>query len=144
MTNIDDMVRGLFDKLNVRKAKVAELKASIAHGWRTNGAFRLIGATSTTNVFTSPADVIAHEIAVHIEILTASEKTAAEKLGTEPAQKIQGYTIEDWYHDLKKRLATINLRDEEAELAKLEARLNQVLSAEERRRIEVELLLKEV
>jgi 2-phospho-L-lactate guanylyltransferase (CobY/MobA/RfbA family) len=52
--------------------------------------------------------------------------------------------LDDWFNDLNKRLATINIRQEEAELATLEARLNQVLSPEERRRIEVEMLAKEL
>lgn len=143
MTNIDEQIRGLFNKLNARKAKVNELKATIAKGWITNGGFRLLGSTSTTNIQTAPIEVIV-EVATQLELLSTATASAATKLGLEPNTKIQGATVANWYSDLNKRVATINLRDEEAEIARLEGRLNQVLSPEERRRIEVELLLKEV
>lgn len=143
MSTIDDQIRGLFNKLAARKAKVDDLKAAIAKGWKTTGTFRMIGSTSTTNLQTASVDVIA-EVATQIELLSAASVTANAKLGLEVPTKLQGYATEDWYSDLTKRLSTINLREEESAIAQLESRLNQVLSPEERRRIEVELLLKEV
>lgn len=143
MSDIDVQIRGLFDKLNARKNKAAELKASAAKSWKTTGTFRQIGATSTTNLQTANEDQIL-EIATQIELLSGASNTAATKLGLTASAKVQSYTLEDWYHDLNKRLSAINLREEEAAVAQLETRLNQVLSPEERRRIEVELLLKEV
>lgn len=143
MSNIDDQIRGLFDKLNVRKAKVAELNAAKAKSWKTNGTFRLFGSTSTTNIQTASLDVVL-EVATQVELSTNALTSAAKRLGVTTEGKIQGYSVDDWYADLTKRIATINLREEEAALAQLEARLNQVLSPEERRRIEVELLMKEI
>lgn len=143
MTTLDDQIRGLFDKLNARKAKVTELDAVKSQRWKTNGTFRLFGSTSTTNIQTASVETVL-EIATQIELSTVAQTTAAEKLKVASDGKIQGYSADDWYADLQKRIATINLREEEAAIAQLETRLNQVLSPEERRRIEVELLMKEV
>jgi hypothetical protein len=83
-------------------------------------------------------------VATQLCILSGAQEQAAARLGQPVTPKIQGYSADDWFADLKKRLATINLRAEEEQLANLESRLNQVLSPEERRRIEVELLAKEL
>lgn len=143
MSNIDTTVRELFAKLEQRKAKVAELKAAVAKSWRTNGTFRLFGATSTTNIQTASAETI-EECAVHVQLMTFGATSAAARLGRPITQKVAGYSADDWFEDFQKRLAMIGVREEETQLAALETRLNSVLSPEERRRIEVEMLLKEV
>jgi hypothetical protein len=143
MAEIDTTIQQLFNKLNQRKVKVAELKGCIAKSWKTNGTFRLFGATSSTNIQTAPKDVVG-EIAVQVCLLSGAQTQAATQLGQPVQLKIQSYPADDWFADLRKRLATIDLRAEEEQLATLETRLNQVLSPEERRRIEVEMLAKEL
>lgn len=143
MSNIDQTIQLLFTKLSERKAKVASLEAEIAKSWRTTGAFRLIGAQSTTNIQTAQAEQL-EEVAAHIVMLANAMSEASTKLSRPSAQKIQGYKAEDWFSDLQKRLAAIDVREEKKQLEALEQRLNQVLSPEERRRIEVELLAKEL
>ena len=143
MSTIDQTIQMLFAKLGERKAKVKELKAQIDKKWITNGTFRLIGSTSTTNIQTASAEVLL-EVASHLELLSSAQAIAAQKLGQTIDRMIQNHGINDWYADFAKRQATISLREEEAQLAQLETRLNSVLSPEERRRIEVELLEKEL
>lgn len=140
--SIDTQIRDMFDKLAARKAKVDTLKASVAKSWKTTGTFRQFGQQATTNLQTATADIIA-EVATQIELLSAASAIAYKKLDLGEPGNIQGYSVDAWYADLNKRMATINLRTEEQALATLETRLNSVLSPEERRRIEVELLLKE-
>jgi hypothetical protein len=142
-TDVDQTIQTLFAKLNERKAKITQLKQDIARSWKTNGAFRLIGATSITNIQTASVETI-EEIAVHISMIESSRTTAGERLGRQITANISGFTAAQWFDDLTKRLATIHVREEENQLGLLEARLNQVLSPEERRRIEVELLAKDL
>jgi hypothetical protein len=143
MSTIDQTIQSLFTKLSERKAKVASLEAEIAKSWKTTGAFRLIGASSTTNIQTASVDQL-EEVAAHVVILANAMSEASAKLSRPGVQKIQGYKSEDWFSDLQKRLAAIDVRDEKKQLEALETRLNSVLSPEERRRIEVELLAKEL
>jgi hypothetical protein len=143
MSNIDQTIQSLFTKLGERKAKVSALKAEIARSWKTTCSLRLLGAATPTNLQTASVDVV-EETALHLAMMLTARVEASSRLGREIQPKVQGYSIDDWFSDLNKRLATINIRQEEAELATLEARLNQVLSPEERRRIEVEMLAKEL
>lgn len=142
-TQIDQVVQDLFKKLEERKAKVAELKQAGAKNWRTNCSFVQIGATAPTNVQTA-TDLVIETLATNLEMITSFRSAAAIALGRPASDKIQGYTYDDWLHDFKKRLAMIEVRVEETKLAELEARLNSVLSPEERRRIEVAMLAAEL
>jgi hypothetical protein len=143
MAEIDKTIQQLFDKLNQRKQKVSDLKARVAKAWKTNGTYRMFGAPTPTSIQTASKEVIL-EIATQLCLLEDAHATAATRLEQPASNKVQGYTFEDWFGDLKKRLAAIDVREEENQLAILESRLNQVLSPEERRRIEVELLSKEI
>lgn len=141
--NIDSTIQLLFAKLEARKQAIAALKVNIARSWKTNGSFRLIGAPTPTNIQTAPLDIV-EEIASHICLLETARQQVADRLGRPVSKTMQGNPISDWFDDLNKRIATISVREEERELADLEARLNQVLSPDERRRIEVEMLLKAI
>lgn len=143
MSTIDTTIRQLFDKLEQRKAKVASLKAEVAKSWQTNGVIRQIGQTATTNIQTAPAELI-EELATQVLVISGARAEASTKLNRIIDPKLQGYTVDQWFNDFAKRLATIGIREEEKQLEALETRLNSVLSPDERRRIEVELLLKEV
>lgn len=143
MSTLDQSIQQLFTKLAERKAKVASLKAEATKSWKTNGTFRLIGASATTNMQTANEEQV-EEVATQLLLMAGARDAAAAKLGREIKSKIQGYTVDDWFADFTKRLATINIREEERQLEALEQRLNSVLSPEERRRIEVELLTKEI
>lgn len=143
MTTIDQTVQALFSKLNQRKAVLTQLKQQQAKSWKTNGTFRMLGATSTTNIQTAPKEVI-EEIALQLCMYEQAQGAVSERLNRTVEVKIQNYSLDDWFSDITKRLSVIDIRSEEATVAQLETRLNQVLSPEERRRIEVELLAKEL
>lgn len=143
MSNIDQTIQTLFAKLGERKARVAALKAELAKSWKTNGTFRLIGATATTNIQTASVETI-EECAMQLCMIDHARGAAASRLNRQIQTKVHGYSTDDWFNDFSKRLATIEIREEERQLEALEQRLNQVLSPEERRRIEVELLAKEL
>lgn len=141
--DIDVTVRALFDKLNARKQKISELKAQIEKSWKTNCSIRLIGATTPTNIQTATVELV-EEVATQLCMVESARRTAAVRLDRPVNMSVQGHTIDHWFEDLQKRLAVINVREEEKQLEQLEQRLNQVLSPEERRRIEVELLAREL
>lgn len=141
--SIDTQIELLFGKLEQRKAKIAELKANIAKGWVTIGSFKTVGALAPTNIQTASQAVV-EEIAVHICMISAAMEQAGSRLQAPVSSKIQGFTVDEWFQDLNKRLSTIQLREEEAAIAQIEQRLNQVLSPEQRRKIEVELLAREL
>lgn len=139
-TTIDQQIQSLFAKLNTRKTKVAELESQIAKSWITNCSYRPTGASSPVNLNTLSVDGVV-DVVADIVLQAKSRADAAALLGTEAPKKIQGYTVESWVEDCKKRLAAINIREEKKALEELETRLNSVLSPEERRKLEVAALL---
>lgn len=141
--DIDTTIRTLFDKLNARKTRINELKTQIAKSWKTTCTLRLIGATTPTNVQTASVETV-EECAQHLCMIESARRAAAARLDLPVKMVVQGFTIDDWFDDLQKRLAVISIREEEKQLDQLEQRLNQVLSPEERRRLEVELLSREL
>lgn len=140
MSTLDEKVRALFDKFNARKAKVEELEAQIAKGWITNCTYRISGSAAPTNLNITTQETLL-DVVGDLVIHRNTRTEAAELIGIKASDKIQGYAFDDWITDAKKRLAAIDIREEKKALAELEARLNSVLSPEERRRIEVEALL---
>lgn len=140
-TNIDVTIQALFTKLDERKKKVAALEAEIGKSWKTNGSFVGSGGIAAINIQTATAETI-ENCATQLCLIEGARQEAGELLGRTITTKHGGYSKEDWVSDFKKRLATIDVREEKKQLEALENRLNGVLSPEERRRIEVELLAK--
>jgi hypothetical protein len=141
MTTIDDKIQGLFEKLNVRKTNVADLEAKIAKSWITNGSYRLLNVGAPININTASVETIL-DVVADLTIQRKAREEASQILELEAPKKFNGYSYDNWIDDCKKRLAAINIREEKKQLDDLENRLNTVLSPEERRRIEVENLLK--
>ena len=137
MDTTDKTVQLLFDKLESRKQEVADLKAEVSKSWKTNGMFPAFGKPVPINIQTASEDTIC-ECAVTLAILERGINDASVLLKRSIPYKNGGYSTKDWVHDFNKRLATIHIREAEAQLADIEARLNQVLSPEERRRAEIE------
>jgi len=139
--DIDVTIRELFKRLEERKAKVAEVRKATQKGWVTNGTWKVPFTATVISIQTLPEDQL-YLVAGEIVKSSESIRIGLSILGGEPTTKVQGYELRDWEADLRKRKAMIQIRSEEAKLDELEARLNSVLSPEDRRRIEVELLAK--
>ena len=142
--SIDKTIQDLFAKLDEQKKIVANLRAQTQKGWVTNGTWKIPFSATVINIQTLPEDqlvLVAGEIA---NAFSKANEGASFIANGDITEKMQGYTREEWRADLIKRKAAIQIRSKEAKLAELEDRLNSVLSPEERRRIEVELLAKEL
>lgn len=146
MTQIDEKISAMFAKVNERKAKCKELRQQIACSWKTNCSFALLASNQSgvpVHLQTATNDAI-EAVASSLCLIAQGRTMAEQQLGVKMSSKIQGYTVDDWFSDLKKRLASINIREEEKQLEALEQRLNSVLSPEARRQLEVEQLEKEL
>lgn len=66
-----------------------------------------------------------------------SSKIAAKNLGLKISTKYMGYTFEDWKTDIQSRVNQININLKKKELEELEARLDKLVTPEQRREIEL-------
>lgn len=142
--SLDDQIRSMLTKVQERTKVVEDMKAKATAGWVTNCSFWKIGASTPMNLQTASAEDIA-EAAAHLCLLETAYEQAGKRLKRDwQSAKYRGSPVADWFADLDKRLAKIEIGAEEQKLNELTKRLNGVLSPDERRRIEVEMLLREV
>lgn len=71
-----------------------------------------------------------------------SEARGVLGLPYEPV-KIDAFTTDEWIEDVKKRVAVIGIREKRERLSNLESRLADLLSVEQRRKMELDKILKD-
>lgn len=140
--DLDEIVRGLLVKLKQQQAELDNLKGQIQSSWKTHCSF----TTTPNNAATKKniqvcSDEEIFQFVQHMMLLRHSHLDAEKFLNASFPWEYLGHTYTDWEHDLKKRMDMIRVTKREKELKELEQRINSVVSAEERRRIEVESLL---
>ncbi len=142
--SIDDQVLNLFNTVRQRQQAIA---ASEKPQW-----------TTTCTIGTNPDSVTDR-----INIMTVTDATklvdmlgfllqrrdyfnkAEELLGFKAgAFKWMSYTVEQWTKDFKTRLAQIELTAKRAELKTLEARLDKLITTDQRRELELAAIQKEM
>lgn len=140
---IDDKIAELFGVLTKQKAEVEAADLEVKKPWKTKGSFMLDVVSAHVNIQTATKNLII-EIEAALLMKEAFFSKAAENLGLEWDGVWDGFKISDWHDDLVKRAAIIGINAKKANLAKLEERLNGIVSPEQRRALEMEAIMKEL
>lgn len=136
----DDKITQLLAKVEAQKAAIAEAERPV---FRTNRTFSFVdGDLNKSHNLAVVSDIasllkmMAHVAAaarsyhlVSMGILDAGEKP--------PTFTWNGYTEDDWFHDIKLRVSQIRLKAQREKLQELEARLDKIISPERRRELEL-------
>lgn len=140
----DEQVQMLFNVVQQKKAEIAKIEKP---NWLTNSSFRWDenNASTSINIQTvSDPKVLVAALAKLLSISDASEKAAAE-LGIENYKfEYLGFSLNDWKTDFKTRVDKIQITKKKNELAKLEERLNSLISPELKAQMELEAIQKEL
>ena len=143
--NIDDKVRGLFDVLQKQKEKVEQAEQETKQSWKTKCSISIPTLSPTPiNIQTANQGMV---LSIGASLLTYQQATAeaAKRLGIEEdVTEYNGASVDDWFADLKKRVAVIGITEKRKSLVELERRLDAIVSPEQRRQIELEALTKEL
>lgn len=155
---LDDRVNKLFEQLKERKASVANLQAEASKTWLTNvtlplNFFGLPGpAYPSLNLQTANEDQIISTAALllaygrdyreAVTFLTGKKIHAETHIYSDIL--LSGYSVYAWLEDCKTRLAKIKLRARLEEIEDQEKRLYTLVSPEQKRQIELELLENEI
>jgi hypothetical protein len=141
MTDIDDKIKELLNKVLKQKADVAEAETTTKLKWLTNCSFLPIGGLNPINIQTANVSTI---VCLYADLLEKSDyfSKAGLLLMTDIPFDWGGYSIEAWESDFKKRIAVINSREQKDKLEKLETKLNALVSPDRRREMEVEAISK--
>lgn len=144
-TDTDSVVLQLLEKVEEKKRQIGEAERP---AWRTNCSF---GYSQDVNNRLNIQTI--KELDVLLDIYGFLQEkfnrytaaVAALKLEKEaPTFKHLGFSFEDWASDIRTRIDGLRIKNKKDELSKLEARVNALVSPEQRRKIELEKLAKEI
>lgn len=141
---IDQEIQKLFDVVNQQKQEMQNAEKLIQTSWKTNCSLPLPEAPNhPINLQTAPENRIKYLTAFLLQHRHFNE-LAEKELQLESTSTYEGFSYDDWINDCKKRMAVIQARTKKEKLRKLEERLNGIVSPEERRRMELAQISKEL
>lgn len=136
----DATVLLLIDKV---KEKKAQIESAQNPQWQTNCTICIEGKNINLRTIQSDADLMS--IAATVMVHKMGHAAALEQLGSSGTTfKFCGYSPEEWMADIKTRLNKLNVDKEKRNLAKLEDRLDKIISPELRAKMELEAIEKEL
>lgn len=144
-TKTDAMVLGLLKKVEEKKQQIGSAERP---SWITNCSF---GYNPDTNTRINIQVIRDLEVLVDIHAFLTSKAAsfrtslAALKLAEkEVSFKWQNFTYEQWVADIETRINGLRIKAKKDELARLEERVNALVSPEQRRAIELDKLVREI
>ena len=136
----DIQVTALLDIVNKKKAEITALE--VKPNWVTNCTFKWFVDNSTVvNIQTIKEQQIL-DILVCLLNKEVMHTRATEILGLDLKFTYLGYTLDEWTTDLKTRLSRLSISTKKAELATLEERLNNLMSADLKTQLELNEITK--
>jgi len=130
---MDAKVQKLMGTVKARRAKVGKLKKP---QWLTSCRLVLPGHEALNIQVCQDLGLLAMECGALLRMKQDIE-AAAKELDVEIVLQWQNYEIDDWIKDIKLRVQVTQIKAEKAKLASLEAKLNKLLSPDQRREIEL-------
>lgn len=134
---MDELIMELFAEVKLRKEEVAKAEKPV---FVTGGQFRYNeGIANTIDIITVRDSRKLIEILVFLKERSKNYKEAASELGIDnPNFTWLGFTYDEWFNDLQIRSNFLNISKRKKELSDLEARLNAIVSPEQRAKMELE------
>jgi hypothetical protein len=136
----DKIIQQLFEVVQQKKAEIAKAEKP---NWLTNCAFRFnLESSSSINL------QVCSEIETLINILgflcekKRGHDEAISLLGLSSTFKWLNFTFDEWCSDIKTRIDKINISAKRKELEILESRLDNLVSPELKRKLELEEIQK--
>lgn len=139
--NTDQIVIDLLNKVkekrkSLEKKQKAKWITSCTIGYNPNSV------TDRINIQTVSDINILVDICAFLQNKEQAFNRARETLQVDVEFSYMGYSVQDWITDLKTRIDFISINTEKKELAALEARIDKLVTNDQRREIELEEILK--
>lgn len=139
MSDIDQKIKSLFEKIAKQREEVEKAEKEMKGGWLTNLSLTLPG-WQAININTTEKGRLVFAVAKLIS-QRESLRQACEVLDTEFVNDFNGYPYESWISDVKKRIASLEIKEKKQKLANLEKRLEKIESPDEKRSKELSSIL---
>jgi hypothetical protein len=141
---IDSAITNLFVLIRTQTQHLQTQESLVQALWKTNCSFAFPFAANTPiNIQTAPEHRIKSIVSFLLQHQHFNELTE-KTLNLEPNLLYEGFSFQDWIDDCKKRIAHIQNRTRKAKLKELEQRLNQIVSPEDKRKMEFDAITKEL
>ena len=131
---IDQKIQELFNVVQSRRSALEKEGMALKGKWETTCSYPMNG--TFINLQTADKNTI-RQVAIHIKIQSFFGAQVDKELGIDESSLVNGFTVDAWFSDCKKRMAAINSREKKRELDDLEARLDKIVSPEQRREMEL-------
>lgn len=131
--DMDKTVDDLIQRVKERREKVGALKKP---QWITPCSLVLPGMERINIQVDKDLGVLAVACGMLMRMKTDIE-AASKELEVEIEPKWQNYPIDDWIADIKLRVRITNIKAEQEKLDAMEAKLNKLMSPEQRRAMEL-------
>ena len=142
--NTDSIVQELFEEVKNRKAELAQLDRP---NWRTNMSFSYENDI-TKNPINLQVKYDARELIMmlaHVKVHHDAYNELKDKFESAiPEFKWCGFTLQDWESDITTKINKIQIAEKRKKLESLEGRLDQLISPEMKRKLELEAIKKEL
>ena len=136
---MDSQVRELIALVNSKEEEIKSVNNQI---WETNCIFKT--SSSTTNIRSiTKLEIL---LPLYKELLAdfKNHNLACEDLGLDIEYSFNGYSISQWKNDFKNVIDKIEVSSKKKSLDQLKKKLDSLVSEEERKRIELENIKKEL
>lgn len=138
-TNNDEKIKELLEVIELKKKNLGEKPKAL---WKTNGLLK-IETDVNINTITTIHKCIDSAASI---LATKHFKTEAAKLLDVPSQDLlwNGYSFEDWIHDIKLRASMITWDSDKKKLISLESKLSDLRSQDAKTADAISSILKEL
>jgi hypothetical protein len=139
----DKQTLELIELIKKQKKEIADVERP---NWKTNCSFSMGMGCQPVNIQVEPNIGTLINIAAFLLRSNNSYVEVINELSVvdPPIFKHQGYTLDDWIHDINVRIKKIQIKLKKDKLEKLESRLNNIISPELKAQLELEDIQKEL
>lgn len=134
----DDKVKKLIDEVTRRKKEIDSVGA---YSFKTNMQLKLFGQNFNLQTLD-----IGELLNVYAQLALVAQKGVelAKSNGVDFTPSFSGFSFDKWQQDIQHKLVKLSLSKKQAELDKLEERLNKLISPELRAQLELAAIEKEL
>lgn len=141
--NIDKVIEDLLKLIQEKKSKIAKLEKP---NYKTNMSFLLDenNNLSAINLHTKKDPIYLVKLLAKLSLLKKEFDLICKENNLNLEFIYSNYSYSDWKNDILALIAKLTIKKEKDDLDNKEAKLNLLISPEQRRKLEVELLRKEL
>lgn len=132
----DDQILVMLQNVTQLQQQLDASKAASDKKWVTNCSYA-ISQQRVINLQTANIDGL-KELLNHLLHAKANQKQIASILGVLEEDSYNGYKFDQWVSDCKIRMAKLNLYEQAVKLQKMDSKLNELISPEVRRQLELQ------